>query len=182
MSGAVLLLLFVTVQRGAELLLSRRNTARLMEAGAHEAGASHYPLMVGFHALWLAGLWLLSPGREVDPFWFALFLLLQLGRLWVIATLGGRWTTRIIVMPGAPLIRQGPYRYVSHPNYWVVAGEIAVLPLALGLPLHALAFSAAHLGVLWMRIRAENLALASCPGSPASREGHSARGGEPSLR
>lgn len=110
MSGAVLLLLFVTVQRGAELLLSRRNTARLMEAGAHEAGASHYPLMVGFHAVWLAGLWLLAPGREVNPLWFVAFLILQLGRLWVIATLGKRWTTRIIIRPGVRLIRRGPYR------------------------------------------------------------------------
>lgn len=181
MSGAVLLLLFVTVQRGAELLLSRRNTARLMEAGAHEAGAAHYPLMVGFHAAWLAGLWLLGPGREVDPFWFVAFLILQLGRLWVIATLGKRWTTRIIVKPGARLIRRGPYRLVQHPNYWVVAGEIAVLPLALGLPWYALAFSVAHLGVLWVRIRAENLALASSPGASTSRETRTERG-EPSLR
>jgi methyltransferase len=85
--------------------------------------------------------------------------MLQVLRVWVLATLGPRWTTRIIVLPGAPLVKTGPYRFLSHPNYVVVIGEIAVLPLALGLPLYALAFSILNGIVLWIRISAENSAL-----------------------
>ena len=86
--------------------------------------------------------------------------MLQLLRVWVIASLGGRWTTRIIIMPGAPLVRRGPYRLVSHPNYMVVIAEIAVLPLAFGLPLFAAVFSVLNGVVLTVRIRAEARALA----------------------
>ncbi len=83
----------------------------------------------------------------------------MIARVWVIATLGRRWTTRIIVLPDAPLVQDGPYRFLNHPNYWVVAGEIAVLPLALGLPWVALIFSALNAAVLAIRIAAENKAL-----------------------
>lgn len=159
-SGAILLLGFVTAQRLVELAVARRNTARLIGQGGREAGAEHYPLMVGFHALWLGGLWLVGWGQPVSPGWFALFLILQGARLWVMASLGPRWTTRIITLPGAPLVRSGPYRFLNHPNYAVVACEIAVLPLVLGLPWYALVFSIAHLGVLHLRIRAEERALA----------------------
>ena len=85
--------------------------------------------------------------------------------MWVLATLGPRWTTRIIVQPGLGLVASGPYKYLSHPNYVVVIGEIAVLPLCLGLPWYALAFSVANAAVLTIRIRAENAALKT------SREG-----------
>jgi methyltransferase len=97
--------------------------------------------------------------RQVDIALLAVFGLLQVGRVWVLLTLGERWTTRIIVLPGAPLVRSGPYRFVSHPNYWIVAGEILVLPLAFGLVAFALAFSALNALMLWVRIRAENAAL-----------------------
>jgi methyltransferase len=157
---AELLLGFVTLQRGAELLLARRNTERLLAKGGVEAGARHYPAIVLLHAAWLAGLWLLARNAELGLAWLAAFILLQLLRVWVIASLGERWTTRIIVIPGAPLRRLGPYRFLSHPNYLVVAGEIAVVPLALGMPLYALIFSTANAAVLAVRIRAENAALA----------------------
>jgi methyltransferase len=156
----VLLLGFVTLQRCAELVLARHNTKRLLARGAVEAGASHYPLIVALHAAWLGGLWLLAREAELILFWLAVFVLLQSLRLWVIASLGERWTTRIIVLPGAPLRRVGPYRFLSHPNYVVVAGEIAAVPLALGMPLYALAFSLANAGLLAVRIRAEDEALA----------------------
>jgi methyltransferase len=117
------------------------------------------------HALWLAALWWLAPGRPLEVFWLGVFVLLQLGRVWVIATLGERWTTRIIVLPGAPLVRSGPYRFVRHPNYVVVAGEIAVLPMAFGLWQVALLFSALNAAVLAVRIRAENRALAQSSGA-----------------
>ena len=111
------------------------------------------------HTAWLVGLWVLAWSSPINTLWLVVFLLLQVLRVWVLATLGPRWTTRIIVQPGAPLVARGPYKWLSHPNYVVVIGEIAVLPLALGLPWYALAFSLANAAVLTIRIRAENAAL-----------------------
>lgn len=160
MTPAVLLLALVTLERLAELWLARRNTRRLMANGAIEVAAAHYWLIVLLHALWIMGLWILGWAQPVHMTWLGVFAALQLLRGWVLFTLGPRWTTRIIVLPGAPLVSDGPYRYFSHPNYMVVVGEIAVLPLCLGLPLYALLFSAANALVLTIRIRAENAALA----------------------
>jgi methyltransferase len=109
--------------------------------------------------MWLAALWFVAPGRPVNGFWLAIYLLLQVARVWVIATLGRRWTTRIIVLPGAPLVQSGPYRFVNHPNYWVVAGEIAVLPLVFGFWDLALVFSLLNAAALNIRIREEDRAL-----------------------
>jgi methyltransferase len=156
---SVALLLFVTLQRLFELFHARRNTLSLLARGAKEIAAEHYPYMVLLHTVWLAGLWLLAPGQPVNPIWFAVFMLLQLLRIWVLATLKGRWTTRIVVLPNAPLIRTGPYRFLRHPNYAIVIGEIAALPLAFGLPFYALVFSVLNGLVLTIRIRAENAAL-----------------------
>jgi methyltransferase len=157
---AVLLLAAVTAERLGELWLDRRNTAALLANGAHEVAPGHYKTIVLLHALWLAGLWLLGWARQIILVWLAIFLVLQGLRVWVLATLGRRWTTRIIVLPGAPLVTTGPYRFVSHPNYLVVIGEIATLPLCLGLPWYALIFSVANLAVLTIRVRAEHGALA----------------------
>ena len=163
MTGAVLLLALVTAERLAELWWARRNTARLLAQGAVEHAPGHYPLIVALHALWLAGLWILGWDRPIVIGWLVVFIALQAARLWVLATLGERWTTRIIVLPGAALVRRGPYRFVSHPNYLVVAGEIAVLPLCLGLAWYAVIFSLANAAVLAIRIRAESAALAGSP-------------------
>ena len=159
MSLAAVILLLVTLQRLGELWLSNRNTRRLIARGAREVAPGHYPLIVAVHAFWLAALWWFAPGRAVDGFWLGIFVLLQLARIWVIATLGPRWTTRIIILPDAPLVATGPYRFVSHPNYLVVIGEIAALPLAFGLWEIALLFSLLNAVVLTIRIRAENQAL-----------------------
>ena len=159
MTAAVILAL-VTLQRLAELAIARRNTARLLARGAVEVASGHYPLIVSVHTFWLASLWWLAPGQPVYWPLLALFLLLQLGRVWVLATLGNRWTTRIIVLPGEPLVTGGPFRFVRHPNYLIVAAEIAVLPLAFGLWEMALIFTALNAGVLFIRIRAEQRALA----------------------
>jgi len=165
MSGLALAILgFVTVQRLAELQLARRNSSRLLAEGAVEHGRGHYGFLVALHGAWLAALWALAPGRPVALPLLALFALLQLGRVWVIATLGKRWTTRIIVKPGAPLVASGPYRWLSHPNYLIVTLEIALLPLVFGLWPIALVFSLLNGLVLWVRIRAENAALASLRG------------------
>ena len=167
MTGAAWLLLFVTVQRLAELVYARGNEARLRAAGAVEVGAAHYPAIVALHATWLAVLWFAGRGGPLVPAWTALYLVLQLGRVWVLATLGRRWTTRVFVQPGETLVARGPYRFVSHPNYVVVACEIFVLPLALGLPWLSLLFGAANLAVLWWRIRVEGRALAELAARPA---------------
>lgn len=159
MIWSVALLGFVTAERLGELWLASRNTAALKAQGAIEVAAGHYPAIVVLHAAWLAGLWWLGWGAALQAPWVVAFLALQGLRLWVLATLGRRWTTRIIVLPGAPLVARGPYRWLSHPNYCVVIGEIAVLPLAFGLPWYALAFSIANAVVLTIRIRAEREAL-----------------------
>ena len=156
---SIALLSFVTLQRLAELAYARRNTAALLARGARECAGEHYPLMVAMHAAWLVGLWLLATGRPVDPVWFLLFMVLQGLRLWVLATLKERWTTRIIILPGAPLVTNGPYRFLNHPNYVIVVAEIAVLPLCFGMPLYAAIFSLLNGIILTIRIRAENACL-----------------------
>jgi methyltransferase len=160
MTPAVLLLTLVTAERLAELWLARRNTAALLAKGAFEVAPGHYPLIVLLHALWLSDLWLIGRAHPLSGNWLVIFLALQVLRAWVLLTLRRRWTTRIIVLPGAPLVANGPYRLLSHPNYVVVICEIAVLPLCLGLPWYALVFSAANSVILAIRIRAENAGLA----------------------
>jgi methyltransferase len=155
----LVILALVTLQRLGELWLSNRNTRRLLAQGAREYGASHYPLIVLVHALWLISLWWLAPSRQIDGFWLAMFVLLEIARIWVLATLGPRWTTRIIVVPDAPLVRRGPYRFVNHPNYMVVIGEIAVLPLVFRMWQIALIFTLLNAAILTIRIREENRAL-----------------------
>lgn len=167
MSAAAIILTLVTLQRLGELVLSRRNTSRLLERGAIEIGAGHYPLLVALHASWLIALWLFGRDQAVNWPALAAFAALQGLRLWVLASLGARWTTRIVVLPGAPLIASGPYRYLAHPNYAIVAGEIALLPLALNLPRLALVFSVLNAMVLVVRVRAEARALEACNGPPA---------------
>jgi methyltransferase len=156
----VVILGLVTLERLVELWIANRNTGRLLALGAREHAPRHYPLIVALHVLWLASLWWLAPPRPIDGFWLGLFVLIEIGRLWVLATLGRHWTTRIIVLPGAPLVRRGPYRWLNHPNYVVVIGEIAVLPLVFGLWKVALVFSVLNAILLSVRIRAENRALA----------------------
>ena len=158
---AVVILGFVTLQRLIELRLADSNSRKLLSEGAVEFGRDHYAFIVGLHMIWIAALWWWAPGQPIDFALLVLFALLQLGRVWVIASLGDRWTTRIIVMPGAPLVRTGPYRFLRHPNYLIVTLEIAVLPMVFGLWGIALVFSLLNAVILTVRIRAENRALAS---------------------
>jgi len=161
MTLAIVVLVLVTIQRLGELVLANRNTRRLLAMGATEHGARHYPFMVAMHATWLIGLWVFGWNRPINLFWLGLFVVLQGLRVWVIATLGGRWTTRIIVLPNAPPIRTGPFRFLSHPNYAVVSAEIAVLPLAFGLPIFAAVFFVLNALMLSVRIRTETRAWAA---------------------
>jgi methyltransferase len=152
----------VALQRLAELTLASRNTNRLRRQGGIEADARGYPLFVALHGGWLISLAAFVP-PATSPSWplLGLFALLQLGRVWVIASLGRRWTTRIIVVPGAAPVCRGPYRWVRHPNYLIVAGEIALLPLAFAQPAIAALFSAANLVLLARRLRLEDRALSA---------------------
>jgi methyltransferase len=157
----VLVVGLVAIQRIGELAYARRNTARLLADGAQEAGRRHYPLFILLHGGWLVALLLAVPrGTQPDTFLLGVFCLLQLTRLWVVVSLGRYWSTRVIVPPDAPLVRKGPYRWLRHPNYLIVIGEIAVLPLAFGVWQLASVFSLLNLVLLAHRIRIENRALA----------------------
>lgn len=152
--------LLVALQRVGELWLSRRNARRLIAEGGTEVGRGHYPLIVLVHAGWLAAMLFLVPSdAPLDLPLILLFLALQGARIWVIASLGRFWTTRVIDLPGAPLVRRGPYRWLRHPNYLVVVLEIAVLPLAFGAWHIALVFTVLNAAMLTWRIRVENAAL-----------------------
>jgi len=158
---SIALLAFVTLQRLIELPIARANSRRLIAQGGYEVGASHYPWIVALHTSWLLTLWWLAPGRPIHLPFLLLFLVIEAGRVWVLRTLGSRWTTRIIVVPGERLVASGPYRFVRHPNYLVVVGEIAVLPLVFGLWDVAIIFSLLNAAILIVRIRTENRALRS---------------------
>jgi methyltransferase len=159
MWGSVALLAIVTLQRLIELVVSRANIQRLLDAGGREVGAGHYSVILVVHAAWLITLWWFAPERPIQLPFLGLYALIEVGRFWVLNTLGRRWTTRIIVLPDETLVAAGPYRFVNHPNYLVVAAEVAVLPLVFGLWQAALIFSALNAAVLTIRIRAENRAL-----------------------
>ena len=161
MTAAEIILAAVTVQRASELVISHYNTQRLMARGAVEVAPGHYPQIVAVHAGWLISLWVFGSQQPVNIALLAGYLVLQGLRFWMLWTLGARWTTRIIVLPGQPLVSAGPYRFLPHPNYAVVTGEIAVLPLTLGLPLLAGVFTVLNAAVLAIRISAENRALAA---------------------
>ena len=156
---------FLVFQRLVELGIARRNHRALVARGAIEFGRRHYPALVALHAGWLlALLGTIDPQTPVSIPLLAVFVLLECGRVWVVVTLGSRWTTRVMVVPGAKRIRAGPYRYVNHPNYLIVCGEIAVVPLMFGAWTLALIASVLNLLALRTRIRVENKALAEVYG------------------
>ncbi len=167
MNAALLVLAvgFVALQRLLELRLSRRHERLLRERGAVERGRGHYPPLVAMHALWLLSTLVegLLRGPDVPALWpvpMTLFLLAQLLRYWAILSLGDYWNTRVLIVPGTTLVRRGPYRYLRHPNYVVVAVEITTLPLIFGAWVTALVFSALNAALLYVRIKTENRALA----------------------
>jgi len=161
MSVLYAVLAFVLLQRAGELALAAVNTRLLRALGAFEVDRAGYPLFVALHAGWLFGLAVLVPA-DAAPSWplLGFYGVLQFGRIWVIATLGGRWTTRLMVLPDAALMQAGPYRFCRHPNYLVVVGEIAILPLAFGAVGIAIVFSIANAVLLARRVRLEERALA----------------------
>lgn len=151
----------VAAERLAELVLARRNTRALLARGGRESGAGHYPLFVLLHGAWLITMALTADAARVPQVgWLALFALCQVVRVWILAALGPYWTTRIITLADAPPVRHGPYRFLRHPNYAVVAVEIPSLPLAFGLYGIALVFGVLNLALLGWRITMENRARA----------------------
>lgn len=151
----------VAAERLAEVAWSRHNTLKLRALGAKESGAGHYPLIVLLHTAWLGTIALVLPTpTDIAIAPLGLFILLQACRVWVLASLGPYFTTRIITVPGAPLVRRGPYRVLRHPNYLVVVGEILLLPLVFGELAVAVVFSILNALLLYWRTRVEDAVLA----------------------
>ena len=155
----------VALERLAELVVARRNAGWAQARGAVETGAGHYPVMVVLHTGLLVGA-LLEVGLAGRAFvpglgWpmLALVIASQALRWWCITTLGPQWNTRILVVPGLPRVRRGPYRVLPHPNYVAVVVEGAALPLVHTAWLTALVFTVLNAALLRTRVRAENEAL-----------------------
>lgn len=158
MTATLAFLGFIIVQRLTELVIAKRNTAALMRRGAQEHGASHYPFMVALHTLWIVSLVTFGHDQQIIWFWLVLFVALQFLRVWILATLGQRWTTRIIVLD-EPLVLGGPFKVLRHPNYVLVVAEIFVAPMVLGLWQIAIVFSVLNAAMLYVRISVEDKAL-----------------------
>lgn len=158
-TATALFLGFIIVQRLSELVIAKRNTARLLSKGAYEVGAEHYPVMVAMHSAWIACLVIFGFDESVAYGWLAIFAVLQVFRVWILGSLGSRWTTRIIILE-EPLVVRGPFKYFSHPNYMLVVAEIIVAPMVLGLWWVAVPFTVLNAAMLWVRIGVEHKALA----------------------
>jgi len=177
-SGLLAFFAALAAQRTSELALSARGAKRLRARGAREYGSGHFPLLVGLHVLFplaLAAefLWLHARPWASWPAWLALLLGAQALRFWSMRALGERWTVRILVVPGEPLVRGGPYRFLRHPAYVAVALELLAAPLLFGAWRTALVIGALNAIALGIRIRAEEAALREAGASsagPAARQ------------
>jgi methyltransferase len=163
------LLVLIGFERVAELVVSQRNAARSLDSGGQESGQGHFPPMVALHTALLAGCWIepIALHRSFLPAlaWPMLVLVVAANALrwWCIATLGPRWSARVIVVPVLPLISSGPYRWFRHPNYAAVIVEGAALPLAGSAWITAAVFTALNAALLTVRVRCESRALAAVP-------------------
>lgn len=159
-----IIIAIVILQRLIELIVAKRNEKWMLSQGAFEAGARHYPLMVLMHIAFFISLLMevIVFDRPLTKIWIALlviFLLAQIARIWCLTSLGKFWNTKIIVLPGAKVIKKGPYKFIRHPNYVIVATELLVLPLLLGAYFTAVIFSLLNLWMLSVRIPVEEAAL-----------------------
>ena len=160
-------ILLIGAERLVELAVSRRNAHWSFANGGREFGRGHYPAMVSMHALLLVSC-IVEVATLHRPFvpWLGWPMVVLVAastgmRWWCVATLGKHWNPRLIVIPGAELVRRGPYRWIHHPNYTAVAVEVVALPLVHSAWLTAIVFTIANALVLRVRIRSENLALGS---------------------
>lgn len=166
LTAFTVLVVLVAVERVAELVVSTRNAAWSFERGAREAGRGHYPVMVVLHTSLLAGMlveaWVRRPEVPAWLAWTSLGLVLasQCLRWWCIVTLGRRWNTRVIVVPGLAPVRSGPYRLLRHPNYVAVVVEGVALPLVHAAWVTAVLFTVLNAALLRVRVRVEDEALA----------------------
>ena len=155
---------FVIAQRIAELVIANKNMRYAKSLRGYEVGKEHYPFMVILHVLFL-GCLIIETMQKGDlqvkpiPVFLALFFMAQVIRIWVIASLGKMWNTRIIINPNSKPVTKGPYRYIRHPNYFVVILEIVSLPLSFGAIWTAIIFSGLNLVLLKIRIKAEEEGL-----------------------
>ncbi|HEX7538013.1 MAG TPA: isoprenylcysteine carboxyl methyltransferase family protein [Dermatophilaceae bacterium] len=164
MTPYVLLIVVVALERLAELVVSRRNLAWALRHGGREYGFGHYPFMVVLHTGLLVACLVEAAHRGFIPAlgWsmFVVVVLAQALRWWCITTLGPRWNTRIVVIPGLPLVDGGPYRWVRHPNYVAVVLEGIALPLVHTAWVTAVIFTVVNAVLLRVRISSENAAMA----------------------
>lgn len=156
--------IFILVQRLVELVLAKSNEQWMKKQGAEEFGKSHYPWIVALHVLFLICFLIekLVFNKGLSPYWpwiLPIFFLSQAARLWVIASLGRYWNTKILVLPDAEVIRKGPYRFLKHPNYAVVSLELFIIPLLFNAFISALLFSLLNAAILAVRIAEEEKAL-----------------------
>lgn len=157
---AILFIGYIIVERLIELPIANRNTKRLLEQGGVEHSSGHYPLIVAVHVGWIIAMVGFGHDNAVNFIWLGVYVVLQVLRIYIIGTLGRRWTTRIIVVPGETKVAKGPFAVLPHPNYLLVIAEILVAPLVLGLWEVAAIFSALNAMVLTIRISAEERAWA----------------------
>lgn len=164
MTPLYLLLAIVALERLGELCYAARNTRRLKARGGIEVAAEQYPFFIALHAAWLLAMLVFIPKETAPiPWLLALFIVIEGARVWTLSSLGPYWTTRVITLPGEPLVKRGPYRFMRHPNYAVVALEIAVLPLAFNAASIAIAFTVLNAALLVWRVQAENAVLDERP-------------------
>lgn len=164
MTSHYVIVALIALQRLVELVYSRRNIARLVAEGGIVIPEPGYVWIVAVHAAWVAALFLAIPAdAPVQMPFLYLYLGLLVLRVWVMASLGRFWSTRIVTVPGVPLVRSGPYRFLRHPNYVVVVGEIAVAPLIFGAWWIAIVFTILNGLVIYLRIKAEEPVLARRP-------------------
>jgi len=160
MTATFLFIAFLIAQRLSELVIARKNTVRLLARGAKEFAPEHYPLIVAVHSLWIVAIAVLGWDQALNFSWLVVYLVLQGFRIWILSSLGARWTTRIIIL-NEPLVARGPYKYIKHPNYVLVVAEIIAAPMVLGLFSVAIVFSLLNAIVLYILIKVENKALAT---------------------
>ena len=155
-----IIIIFIITQRLLELLYSNYNTKNLINKGAKEYHSGHYPLFIILHSSWIISLIIFIPhDQKPINFLIFLFIFLQVLRIWVLISLGKFWTTRIIRLEGAELIKNGPYKWIKHPNYLIVFFEILIVPIAFGSWIIAIVFSVLNSCLLIYRISLENKVL-----------------------
>lgn len=172
----ILILALVTLQRVIEFVIAHRNTKKIEARGGFEVGSNRYGFVVALQALWLAGLWYLVLYQQpaIDQPWVYAYVVLEAARGWIVAGLGSSWTTRLMVVPGEALPDEGFRSWIRHANYFVVAAEIFILPLAFGLIWYALGFGILNLVLLFWRMKSEDEALKPLREPPSPAEDASA--------